>query len=95
MTNKLIDKRLLKFVMLFYAACFCISTFSAFLMKAAGRYTSVGWGKLFANFLLNYSVKLSFILIGVFISKYLFIKNKAIVFWSVLIHGVLSLLLSF
>ncbi|MBV1923147.1 MAG: histidine kinase [Flavobacteriaceae bacterium] len=93
--KKIMDKKLLKFVLLFYAACFMISTLSAFLMKLAGRYTSLGWGKLFVNYVLNYSVKLSFILIGVFISKYLIKRNKAVIFWSVFIHGLMSLLLTF
>jgi len=93
--KKLIDKKLLQFVLLFYTACFLVSTLTAFLMKYAGRYTSVSWGELFMNSAINYSVKLSFILVGVFLSRYIFIRNKAVIFWSIIIHGLLSLFLSF
>ena len=92
---KIIDKKLFKFVLLFYSACFLISTLSAFLMKLSGSYTSYGWGRLFLNFVLNYSVKLSFIIIGVLLSRYLILKNKAVIFWSILIHVFMSLILTF
>lgn len=93
--KKYLDKKLLKLVLLFYVACFLISILSRFIIKATGRYTSFTWGELFMNNFYNYVIKLSFILIGVFLSQFILKRKKAVIFWSVIIHGSLALMLSF
>ena len=90
----MIDKKLLRFILLFYGFATLYAIITALLQKYSGlTFQSSGYLELFFNQLYNYVAKFIFIFFSVLLAEYL-IKKKIKLVYSVLIHTFMSVLLS-
>ncbi|MEL6810209.1 MAG: histidine kinase [Bacteroidota bacterium] len=86
MEKKLMDIRLLKYILLFYTLAFVLSATSAFIAKWEGvAYSSFGYSELMGNHMIRYVSKFVFIYGAVILIRYL-VEFKKVSRWI----GVLS-----
>jgi len=82
MIRKLLDKQLIKYLLLFYLGSFIITTVSGVLSKLNGSaYTSFNWAEMILSVILRYGSKLVFIFTAIFLIRYLFLR-KTISRWT-------------
>lgn len=88
------DKKLLRFIVLFYLFASFYSLVNAIIQKASGfRYGSISWSELPIDYLVNYGTKFIFILFCVRFTEKL-IQRKTPIPLSIVIHTFLSIVLT-
>jgi sensor histidine kinase YesM len=83
----MIDKKLFRFILLFYLLAFSNALFNGVLQKYyGGAFTSLSWMGMAIYFLFNYGSKFIFILFAIWFTKKKLIDQKISILSSVLIH---------
>ena len=78
---RILDKKLIKYLLWFYSVSFLIATGSGFLAKWEGlAYKSLGWWDVFVSGVVRFGAKLIFILGAIVLIRYLF-QKKIISSW--------------
>lgn len=96
MKLNVLDKALLKYLLLFYGFAFGLSAFSGVLAKLqAMAYTSYSWWGLVINTVFRYTSKFVFIILAILFVRYLLEKNKISKGVGFLLHGLLGVTLAF
>lgn len=92
----LLDKALLKYLLLFYGFAFGLSAFSGLLAKwQEMAYASFSWWGLLLNTVFRYTSKFVFIILAILLVRYLLEKKKISEGIGFLMHGLLGVLLTF
>ena len=96
MSKKILDKKLLAYLILFYVIAFCLSAATGLLAKWEGyAYKSFSWAELISNTLLRYSAKFLFVLFGIWLVKYLSEKVGMAKWLGLILHGLFGIILTF
>ena len=94
--KNLLDKRLIKYLMLFFMVSFLISTVSAFIGKAEGiAFSSYSWFELSINLLVRYAFKFLFIFSAILLVRYLFMKKIISRWGQIILHFIFAIGLTF
>ncbi len=96
MRAKILDKTLLKYLLLFYSVAYGLSTFSSVLAKWQGTaFKTYSWWGLIINTTFRYTSKLLFVILALLLVRYLQ-ERKGISQWmSLLLHGLFGVGLTF
>ena len=87
----MIDKKLFRFILLFYLLAFSNALFNGVLQKNySGAFTSFSWIGFVIYFLYNYSSKFIFIFFAIWFTKKKLIDRKIPILISVLIHTIIT-----
>lgn len=96
MKTMVIDKPLLKYLLLFYGFAFGLSALSGALGKwQEVAYTSYSWWGLIENVLVRYSAKFIFIILAIVLVRYLLERHKISEGIGLLLHALFGILLTF
>ena len=89
----MIDKKLFRFILLFYLLAFTNALFNAILQKNySGAFTSFSWIGLVVYFFYNYSSKVIFIFFAIWFTKKKLIDQKIPILISVIVHTIITFL---
>ncbi len=96
MRAKILDKVLIKYLLLFYSVAFLLSAFSGILAKWQGiALQTYSWGGLISNTVFRYSSKFVFVFLALLIVRYLLEKNWISEWMGLLLHGLFGMGLTF
>lgn len=96
LVKNILDKKLIKYLILFFMVSFFISATSAYIGKAEGvAYSSYSWRELTSNLLVRYGFKFLFIFSAILLVRYLFLKNFISRWGQVILHFVFAIALTF
>lgn len=91
-----LDRKLLKYIFLFFLVAFFLSGVGAFFGKGLGlAYSSYGWDELFINLVLRYAAKCLFIFIGIWIVSRLTTQNNIPKSMGIALHVFFGIALTF
>jgi hypothetical protein len=94
--KNILDKRLIKYLMLFFMVSFLISTVSAFIGKAEGvAFSSYTWYELSVNLMVRYAFKFLFIFSAILFVRYLFLKKIVSRWGQIILHFLFAITLTF
>ncbi|MBX2826764.1 MAG: histidine kinase [Flavobacteriaceae bacterium] len=96
MRNRILDKTLLKYLLLFYFVAFLVSALSGVVAKWQGNaFNTYSWSGMLFNTTFRYTSKLLFVILALLLVRYLQ-ERKGISQWvGILLHGVFGVLLTF
>lgn len=92
----LLEKRVIKYLMLFFLVSFIISSVSAFFGKAEGiAFASYNWLELGMNLIVRYIFKFVFIFLAIILVRYLYQNNFILKWVSIFLHFIFAIVLTF
>jgi len=96
MLKQVLDRVLLKYLLLFYFTAFSLGLASGAYAKWKGiAYKSFGWTEFIGNSFLRYGSKLLFILVAIALIRYLYVKNIISKWVQILLHVCFAITLTF
>jgi len=96
MSKRVLDRKLLKYLLVFYFTAFFLGLASGIYAKWKGiAYGTHDWTEFIGNAFLRYGSKLLFILFAIAFIRYLFVRNIISKWIRILLHGCFAIALTF